>query len=1075
MNLGVPDGNRPVNAATLARWQEVARVVDLALDLEAADRPELLERTCSGDAALRGEVERLLAATERAADFLDQPVAADAAPLVSWVERRESQTLASGTRFSAYEVTGLLGRGGMATVYLARDHKHHRTVAVKVFDAGVGATIGREWFLREIDIAAGLHHPHILPLHDSGEVDGRLYYVMPHVEGESLRQRLSREGRIPLASVRRIVQEVAGALDYAHRQHVVHRDIKPENILLQEGQAIVADFGIARALDPGVVDVGSAETIPALGTPAYMSPEQATRTTGIDGRADIYALGCVVYEMLAGAPPFTGATVQAILEQHAASPVPSLRGVRPDLPLALEQAVTRALQKAPADRFATAGEFVTALDRAASAAAPERSAAQVPRLVFLGVVAAVVLTVTLILLIWRPSRASRLDPSLVAILPFRIAGSNPELTWLREGLVDLLAIKLAGDGGLSVAEPRAVLSAWNRAAGSSGQKVTPEAALAIARGLGAGRVIDGSVVGPPGHLTLTASLLNTPDGRSTARASVEGPADSLATLVDRLTARLLSEEAGVHTSQVASLASTSLPAIRAYLAGRAAFRKGDWDEAFRQFHQATLLDSTFVLAALEVVHASYYAASYGESREAGRAKRLAQAGRERLGPGDQALLDVWAAPYATAPVLFQRWQTASKEYPDRAEIWYGLGDAYYHDGMFAGLVDPLRLAAGAFQRAWALDSANGTVSVSPEGSPMLTHMVEIAQVGGDTASVRRLARLRLDSDSSGSQGWYLRWHQAVTLGDSARRAFWADSQQMEPETFTLIHRFTASAGVATQDYQRAADLMIRQWEVGDPDGAAFARHVVALNGGRPREATRVLPAVLSTGGVSYGLPIREALYWGGDTNAAVEAARRLVPLAKGDIAPGEASMDQLQSLCALATWSQARGEYRYADTAVRRLRTAAVAGLPADDSIAVTQYTTLCAALLDAVSATELQSIEAPAKLERADSAARSFIVGQSLAANLVIARVAEAQGDLHLALRAVRRRAGRYNMLPTWYLSSFLREEGRLAGLTGDTAGAIRAYQHFLMLRSDPEPEMREGTERVRAELAKLMRQRGS
>jgi len=269
-----------MNAVMQARWDDVVRVVDQALDLELSARPELVGRTCSGDAALRAEVDRLLDAAARAGDFLEQPAAADVAPLVSWVARQESQALATGTRFGVYEVRGLLGRGGMATVYLAQDHKHHRTVAVKVFDSEVGAAIGREWFLREIDIAAGLHHPHILPLHDSGDIDGRLYYVMPHVEGESLRQRLSREGRIPLVSARRIVQEVAGALDYAHRQGVVHRDIKPENILLQDGQAIVADFGIARAIDAGVVDAGTTETMPALGTPAYMSPEQATRSVG---------------------------------------------------------------------------------------------------------------------------------------------------------------------------------------------------------------------------------------------------------------------------------------------------------------------------------------------------------------------------------------------------------------------------------------------------------------------------------------------------------------------------------------------------------------------------------------------------------------------------------------------------------------------------------------------------------------------------------------------------------------------------------------------------------------------------
>jgi TolB-like protein len=670
----------------------------------------------------------------------------------------------------------------------------------------------------------------------------------------------------------------------------------------------------------------------------------------------------------------------------------------------------------------------------------------------------------------RRPRAPPSNPELVAILPFRVAGANPELAWLREGMVDLLGIKLTGEEGLRAAEPRAVLSAWRRMAGSEGKDITPEAVLEVARRLGVGRVIEGRVVGTAAHLTLAASLFTAPGGRDVARANVEGSADSVPALVDRLAARLLSLEAGTEASRLSSLTSSSLAAIRAYLAGQAAFRKGSWDEAFRQFHEATLLDSTFALAALEVVHASYYSASGGESEEVGRAKRLARASRERLGPGDRELLNVWAAPFATAPELFQRWQAASKEYPDRAEIWYGLGDAYYHDGMFAGLVDPLRLAAGAFQRGWAIDSASGTTSLPPERSPMLTHMVEIAQVEGDTASVRRLVRLGLTADSTGSQAWYLRWHRAVSLGDSARSAFWTDSLRMDPETFTLIHRFTASAGVAMQDYARAADLMIRQWELGDPEEAAFARHVVALNSGRPREAARALPAILSTRGVSFGLPIREALHWGGDTSLAAEAARRLAPHAAGVATQGEAGMTHLHSLCALAIWKVARGDYRYAEAAIRQLRTAAVAGLPADDSIAVTQYTTLCAALLEATRASDLRLPEARAKLEHADTVARTFIVGQSLAANLVVARVAESQGDLHLALRAVRRRAGRYNMLPPWYLSTFLREEGRLAALTGDTVGAVRAYQHYLALRQDPEPQVKPEIERVREELARLV-----
>jgi len=292
---------------------------------------------------------------------------------------------------------------------------------------------------------------------------------------------------------------------------------------------------------------------------------------------------------------------------------------------------------------------------------------------------------------------------------------------------------------------------------------------------------------------------------------------------------------------------------------------------------------------------------------------------------------------------------------------------------------------------------------------------------------------------------------------------------MDPETFTLIYRFTASAGVGTQDYYRSADLMVRQWEVSDPDGAAFARHVIALNGGRPRDATRFLPAALRAPGPNSGLLVREALYWGGDTSAAAEAARYL-KLQAGEVTDsGEAGLDQMHSLCGQAIVKLAQGDHRYAAAASQRLRVVAVAGLPVDDSIAVTQYAMLCAALLDAVRTTQLHLPEARAKLEQADSAARTFIVGQGLAANLVVARVAEAQGDLHLALRAVRRRAGRYDMLPTWYLSSFLREEGRLAALTGDNAGAARAYRHYLALRPNPEPAVVSEVESVRGELAAL------
>ena len=236
-----------------------------------------------------------------------------------------------------YVIERELGRGGMATVYLAHDLKHDRRVALKVLHPELAATLGPERFLREIRTTARLDHPHILPVHDSGETHGQLWYTMPYVEGESLRDRLRREVQLPVEEAVRLTREVADALDYAHRHGLVHRDVKPENILLSDGHARVADFGVARALDAAG---GSqlTETGMSVGTPAYMSPEQASAGQ-MDGRSDIYALGCVLYEMLAGEPPFTGLTPQAILAKRVLEPVPHVRTLREGVPEPLEQAI----------------------------------------------------------------------------------------------------------------------------------------------------------------------------------------------------------------------------------------------------------------------------------------------------------------------------------------------------------------------------------------------------------------------------------------------------------------------------------------------------------------------------------------------------------------------------------------------------------------------------------------------------------------------------------------------------------------------------------------------------------------
>ncbi|HEX4628404.1 MAG TPA: protein kinase, partial [Gemmatimonadales bacterium] len=275
-----------------------------------------------------------------------------------------------------YAIERELGRGGMATVYLAQDAKHGRHVAIKVLAPEIAAALGRERFLREIATAARLTHPHILPLHDSGEAHGLLYYVMPYVEGESLRDRLNREQQLPIDDAIAITGAVASALSYAHSRDVVHRDVKPENILLSGGEAMVADFGIASALDAA----GGAtltRTGVLLGTPAYMSPEQAAGERGLDGRSDVYGLACVLYEMLTGEPPFTGATSQAIIAKRFSDPIPSARRLRETVPAAVDRAIAKAMARAPADRFAGTREFAEALRADASvtpAPAPDTAA-----------------------------------------------------------------------------------------------------------------------------------------------------------------------------------------------------------------------------------------------------------------------------------------------------------------------------------------------------------------------------------------------------------------------------------------------------------------------------------------------------------------------------------------------------------------------------------------------------------------------------------------------------------------------------------------------------------------------------
>jgi Protein kinase domain len=980
-----------------------------------------------------------------------------------------------------YRVERELGRGGMAVVYLAHDLRHNRFVALKVLHSQVAATLGPDRFLREIQLTAKLQHSHILPVFDSGEAAGQLWYAMPYVEGESLRDRLRREVQLSVDQAVRIAREVAEALSYAHQHGVVHRDIKPENILLGGGHAVVADFGIAKAVEAGAAGKLT-ETGLAVGTPAYMSPEQAAGAGRLDGRADLYSLGCVLYEMLAGQPPFTGATAQAILARHSVDQVPLLRTVRPNVPASVEAATVRALAKVPADRFATIADFARALDESSTQTRPVYRRWAWGRRELLAIGAAILLGLGGLALLRRSRSPPATDPSLIAVLPFRIAGASSELAWLHEGIVDLLAIKLTGGAGPRAVEPRAVLAAWRRAARHQGEDVTPEEAAQIAERVGAGRLIDGGVVGTPSHLALTAVLLTMPGGRSAASVSVEGPADSLPFLVDRLAAQLLGAGAGVESSRLSSLTSTSLIAVQAYLEGRRAFRHGRMVDAVRHFREATLIDSTFALAGLGLMRAAIWG---GEDEDRARGRRIALEGRERLGNTDRALLDAWSAPLLDAPGNFRRLEAAAAAAPDRPDVWYDLGDTYFHDGLLAGIDQPFRLAAESFRRGWAIDSAASDNFTLSEPSPILAeplqHMVAIAQMDGDSTAVRDLAALGLAADSTGEQAYLLKWHLAVSRGDSARRAFWAQVSKVPAPTFFDIAVFAVSTGIAVEDGERAVMEALRSM-VSSPS-RAFIQHVSALNHGRPAEALRTvdIPGQRQRDGALRR--IRDALYWGGDTSVAVLAARKLARFADGPLADAAEVQEQYHAICALAHWRLARGDTRDAQSAIRRLRAAIVPGLSGDDSTSFVAYVALCAALLDATRSALLHLPESGRSLKNADSLARTWtsavccgepdrLVGTNFwaGANLVIAQLAEAQGDLPLALRALRRRGERFALGPTYYLPTFLREEGRLAALAGDTARAIRAYKHYLALRTRPEPAVRPEVERIRTELGSLL-----
>ena len=667
----------------------------------------------------------------------------------------------------------------------------------------------------------------------------------------------------------------------------------------------------------------------------------------------------------------------------------------------------------------------------------------------------------------RMNGSAELDQGVVAVLPFRVSGTG-NLDFLAEGMVDLLAAKLTGEGGLRAADPRSIMNVWGTLTSGGNGNPSRDAVLGLARAIGAGKVLMGGIVGTPSRMVISATLVDTEEGDRETRASVEGSLDSLTVVVDQLTLRLLALEAGEEDQRLAAMTSTPLQALRAYLEGQVAYRRGSYADAEQHFQRALEEDSTFALAALGWVSSAWWSPGYERFNQA---REVAWDLRERLSGRDRALLDAWAGPrYPLASGWAEhlvRWELAIAAAPERPESWYESADIYFHYGPLLEVSDWQDQAERRLQRAADLD---------PLFAAPIAHLLELAAIRGDSEAIRAYQEAYAAVDSTGDTSWFTQWRGTSALGDGpALEEVREKFRDLDGSSLSRIMGLAQLYDSTLVSAEHAASILARRvgtrterWEW------LLGLHSLALNRGRPREAADLIEEwtdVEGSPGESLRIRILDGLYWDGDAEAAGEAADLLMS-AVDTLSGSESQLSeaQLADICVAEQWRLKHGDASTALNSLARFRALAdqtkLEALPLRHAV--------CAATIEALLAMAQERPDAEEAVERLD---RLLLLvpnvetgdDPSLVGPFTVARWRERQGDVEGALAAMRRWHNHW-FTGVRYLSTYLREQGRLASILGEEEEAIRAYRHYLMLRSQPEPEWVEERDSVRAQLTELL-----